>query len=300
MTTKDMLLSVLERHRGEWLETRPAYLGNLAGVVATATPGINWARSENGVEFKVVNHTLAEVFDTKFIAGKSRLTPQQWQVVSLRNTISNPNQSLLGVHHTQHEFPNFDTVFSDRKQMAVFSVLSNETDLKVKVYGGVPKTKTTDVIVSTQVVDLASYVPTAGAMFVNIEIDNDGALQLHVGDYIASKLLATVADIPERAWDRYLIGAVLLEELQTVISNDDIFVPFPLEANYRLHTDVFIDILLGVVDIQQAFEVLDTHTHASVTLNKYRQLIYVVNGDGSITFVSAGGEAVYVLKELEA
>jgi hypothetical protein len=39
------------------------------------------------------------------------------------------------------------------------------------------------------------------------------------------------------------------------------------------------------------------HAHAVAT--RYRQMVYVVNADGSIAFVSAAGEAVYILKELE-
>jgi hypothetical protein len=39
------------------------------------------------------------------------------------------------------------------------------------------------------------------------------------------------------------------------------------------------------------------HTH--VAANRYRQLVYVVGADGTVIFVSAGGEAVYILKELE-
>jgi len=299
----------LNKPQSGWLDVFPAVIGKADGTVLTGTPGEIYVRNVlNGQVLTVHNNAVADIATLQVEVGRKVDQPALWQVKGVRQTFDRPAASdFVPYHAPQHVFPEPDTLPADRKQVMVFTVwVSDASNFLVAVFGGVAPTKNgmlraeTDPGKAYKEIDLSSYIPTAGAKFIDIVVEEDGTIAIVEGTEFEAPALATSADVPIPAYNQYIIAYVLLYESMVVLSNSDIRVVFPLVANYLLNADEFSGFLAGITSIQEAFEALDVHTHETVGNNKYRQLVYVVNGDGSISFVSAGGEAVYVLKELEA
>lgn len=298
------LISLIKRYSDEWIEKNPAYMGNLSGVVSTGIAGIDWVRLTNGQEVKAINRTAPQIFDTKIIIGKGKTMPGIWQVISVREVyLNDPNAGFIAAHAPQHQYPNFDTLFSDRKQLLPLTVLVNQSeDFTVTVYGSVVKTKTQWALIETQDVDLTAHIPSVGYVYAVIEANNAGVLSVNVGD-VASSLaiagdVATYIPMPS-SYDKFPLAAILLHEAMDGLIDNDIRVLFPLETSYTIDDTSFIGFLENITTIQEAFEALDNHTHDISANGRYRQMVYVVNEDGTVDLISADGEVVYILQDLE-
>ena len=219
-----------------WLDVFDAIVGRADGTVRTSVPGVIYVRNVlNGQVLAVYNTTGPLRATTQVEVGRRVDMPGLWQVKGVKEIFSSSAAAgdEVGFHHPQHEFPDgADIGWWDRKQILAFSVLvSNAANFVVRVYGGVFNSANGVVKVDSQDVDLSSYVVTAGAVFANIETDDDGVLSVNVGTNFGSPLIGTVADIPAPGPGKYLIAYVLLYEGQAALSNDDIRVLMPLGFN---------------------------------------------------------------------
>jgi len=222
--------------KGEpWLEKVPAWTGDYAGVVDTGTSGLIYVRVDAQV-VTVFNGTAPLEPNIPITIGRHKDQPQLWQVVSRREVWSAPSSPNTLHHHDQHEFPNADTVWVDRKQIIRLTLLVlNEEDsanfIMTVIGGEFDKVDGSVGLVDNQTVDLSSYVGGASAYYVAIETDEDGVLSVHTGTDFAAPQLATEEFIPVPDAGKYRIGYVLLFEGQEKLLNEHIRVPMPLATN---------------------------------------------------------------------
>jgi len=226
---KKLFDKLTEQRGDQWLEKIPAWLGDHAGTVSTGTAGLIFVRTVEGQVLTVFNNIAPSEYNILVKIGRSKDQPHLWQVIERREVWSVPASSSVVHHHQQHMFLAPDMVPIDRKQILALTVLvADPANFIVRMYGSVVHTATGIVKISTQDIDLSSYVVTAGAKFISIETDDDGALTVHEGTAFDAPEIGTYADIPVPAAGKYLIAFVLLYDGQSQLSNNDIRVPFPL------------------------------------------------------------------------
>jgi hypothetical protein len=228
---KQLIRRDIDTYGAEWIDRQPVLLGDYTATVQTGVPGVLYARQYNGKVIEVYNFAnVPPTFDLHVIVGRKKTLPTTWQIIEVRETYLSPaGGGQIGYHHEQHEFPNGDTVWSDRKQILPLTVLVQDAaGFVVQVFGSVVHTATGIHKIPTQLVDLSSYVVTSGAKFVSIETDDDGVLTVNDGVAFGAPEIATDADIPVPDPGKYLIAFVLLHEGQTELADDEIRVPFPL------------------------------------------------------------------------
>ena len=231
-------LKKLSQPQSGWLDVFPAIMGKADGTVRTGIPGMVWVRNIlNGQTLAVFNSLAPIVPLLQVEVGKRVDQPGVWQIKGTIEPFSTPatgggTGSVVGEHHVSHEFPSSDTVWVDRKQIKHLTVLvSNAAGFIVKIMGGIVLTVNGITKIATQTVDLSSYVPTTGAVFVCIESDDDGVITVNEGTGFAAPAIATVNDIPSPAAGKYTRAYVLLYEGQSALSNTDIVVPMPPDFN---------------------------------------------------------------------
>lgn len=230
---RKQLKRLIQKESAEWLDEQPAWLGDENEVVQTDVAGVLYARLINAKVVKVYNSVhAAPDFDQLVIIGRSRTLPSIWQIIRVRETYTTPSAGgRVEYHHAQHEFPDgADITWLDRKQILVMDVLVlNGASFTVQVYGGIIRTGDTYVMVDTQSFDLSSQVVTAGAVFVNIEADEDGMLSANAGTNFGAREIATAQDIPLPTSGKVMIATVLMYEAQTELINEDILIPWTIE-----------------------------------------------------------------------
>jgi len=229
------LRKLSEPHSG-WLDVFPAILGKANGTVLTGIAGVVWVHNLlNGQDLAVYNNAVPNTPLLQVEVGQRVDMRGLWQIKGTMEPFSVPSTSggtVVGEHHSSHEFPNADTVWVDRKQIKPLTVLvSDAANFLVKLYGAMILTANGVAEIETQTVDLSSYVPAAGAVFVAIESDDDGAISVNEGIGFAAPNVGTVNDVPAPAAGKYTRAYVLLYEGQTALSNSDIVVPMPPDQN---------------------------------------------------------------------
>lgn len=216
-----------------WLDVFPAILGRADGTVITAINGVVWVRNIlNGQLLAVYNSAVPNIPLLQVEVGRRVDQPGLWQVKGTIESFNVPASSSssqsVGDHHEQHEFPNSDTIWVDRKQvMQLNVVVLDPENFIVRVYGA-PFVTNSNTLgeVETQPVDLSSYVPTEGAVFVTIQSDDDGVLSVLEGIGFASPFAGTKTDVPAPDMDHKWVAYILLHEAMTELSNDDIRIPY--------------------------------------------------------------------------
>jgi hypothetical protein len=220
---------LFRRVDSEWEATTTAALGNSAGVVKSDVEGMIYARLRNGDTIKVYNDVAPDDYDLRVIIGRRKEQPTIWRVIAVRDSYSVPVAPRIKYHAEQHMFRSPDEIPINRKQIIQLTIIvSNGASFIVTVYGGVVHTSTGVTAVSSQAVDLSSYVPATGAVYVSIETDVNGVLSVHQGVNFASPAIAIASYVPVPASGKYMIGFVLLWEGMLELTDDEISVPFPL------------------------------------------------------------------------
>jgi preprotein translocase subunit SecE len=231
---KKNIQKLIQQEAPEWMDEQLVRLGNYSHQVLTSVAGRLYARQYNGRVIVVYNGAhVPAIFDLHVRVGRKKSLPNIWQIIAIEDDYDTPAGSgQLAYHHTQHEFPAADTVWVSRKQIVPLTVLVSDAANKiVQVIGSVVHTASGIRQISSQTVNLSSYVPTAGAKFASIESNDEGVLSVHDGTVFAAPELGTYSNIPVPAAGKYLLAYVLLYESQTALSNDDIRVPMPLALN---------------------------------------------------------------------
>jgi len=215
-----------------WLDVFPAILGRADGTVLTGVNGVVYVRNIlNGQLLAVYNSAVPNIPLLQVEVGRRVDTPGLWQVKGTLESFNVPAGSSSGGtvadHHQQHEFPHSDTVWIDPKQILRLTVLVEDADdFIVRVIGSVIQTTSGVAQIDSQSLDLSSYLPAAGAVFLTIQADNDGVLSVVEGDVFESPFAGTFADVAAPDVDHHMIAFVLLHDSMTQLSNDDIRIPF--------------------------------------------------------------------------
>src|SRR5690349_12523903 len=134
------LLKLFNTLAAEWLDIELVRLGkDSSQVVETGTPGLLWARLDNGkpIKVRVGIANCPSRFDLHVLVGRKRRQPKVWQVIDVQEDYDNPaGGGELTYHHHQHEFPSADTVWVYRDQFMPFLVLPNG-GMTVKLFGDI-------------------------------------------------------------------------------------------------------------------------------------------------------------------
>ena len=221
----------IQKEAAQFLDKQSARLGKLDGVtVLSDTPGIVWARLINNKEIEVHNRIgVTEDFDTRVVIGRDKNLPNIWQILEVKEDY--PGQSVSGnrirYHAAQHEFNGADELAVSRKQITSMTVrVEDAANFIVSLYGDVVNAPTGLAIVQSQSIDLSSYVVTAGAQYISIEIDDDGTVSINnTGTVFDAPEMAAIAYVATLDPGKYLIAYILMYEGQTELSDNDIHVP---------------------------------------------------------------------------
>ena len=228
---KKQLRRTIEKYGREWSDIQPAWLGDLAGTILTDTPGVLYARLANGKVIRVHNTFGAPpTFDLHVTIGRTKNLSKIWQIIQVMEDFDTPAAGgEIAYHHEQHEFGHGDELPVNRKQITALTVrVYDAAGFIVTLWGDVANTPTGLVQIASQNIDLSAEVPAAGAVFVNIEADDDGTVTTNTGTAFGSPYVAALSDIPVPDPGKYLLAYVLLFESQTELLDEHIHVPMPL------------------------------------------------------------------------
>ncbi len=225
------VLKNIQKPQTGWMDLFPAVIGKADGTVLTGINGMIWIRNIlNGQELSVYNFVVPNRATLQVEVGRRVDQLGLWQVKGALETYDQPAGGISVPYHAeQHQHPNGDRVLIKRKQIVPLTVLvSDAAGFIVKVYGSVVVTATGVAKITTQLVNLSSYVPTTGAVFVSIESNDGGVLSVHEGTGFDAPGIGTDDDIPIPAMGKYMIATVLLFEGMEQLVDAQILVPFPL------------------------------------------------------------------------
>lgn len=246
------VLKKVQKPQSGWLDLFPAVIGKADGTVLTGTKGEIYVRNLlNGQVLSVYNFVVPNRATLQVEVGRRVDQLGLWQVKGALETYDQPAGGIsVSYHAEQHQFPNGDTVFINRKQIMALTVLvSDGENFIVRVYGSAVRTATGIAKISTQAVDLSSYVPTTGAVYLSIEADVNGAVSVHEGTGFASPAVAAVGDIPVPEAGKYMLAFILLWEGMEELKDDQIVVPIALDTDYsglaeHTHETTVVELLM--------------------------------------------------------
>ena len=200
---------------------KPAMLGRADGEVA-AGDGLVYVTLKSG---EVVTVRNAKVPLRPFMAvwvGEDDYNPSAMQVLGERMVFGKPLAGSLPLHGDKHQWPGEDTVWVAGNQFVPLLAAPGSTDFAVKLYGATIKwiDGTKFLNVNPPELDLASLVPTTGALYVTLQIDEDGVFSAVAGSEVDAVELLTVADIPLPETGKLELWAVRLYPGQDRLHKD--------------------------------------------------------------------------------
>jgi hypothetical protein len=222
-----------QNNRVEWLEVSGAIMGGSDGSLYTSTAGVFKARDTNGQDIDVLANGIPVKFDLHVLVGRSKFSPTLWQIIKSRESYEEPiDGTFIQYHAPQHAWDGPDRVYLNRKQILYLNALVYDgANFLVQIFGGPIRVGNTNVVIANQLLDLLSSKPTSGAIYLNIEVDESGALSLHVdtSKNFGGSTGGTGTMIPIPTNGKAWFATVLLYDGQTTLSDDDIWVPLPIE-----------------------------------------------------------------------
>ena len=181
----------------------------------------------DGSTLEVLNQRASSSANLQVWLGVDPLLPDVLQVLGEQNNFEQGTGYGIVDHHTNHEYPNHDTVWVQGAQFLPLDVLP-AGGFSVQVYGDVLEVAGTLIKVANQTVDLSASQPATGARWTILQVDNAGTVTAVDGATAAGKTALTLADIPAATAGNYRFVAIMLyadqDEIQRNPNGIDDFV----------------------------------------------------------------------------
>jgi|GEM_PF-1572999 len=185
----------------------PAFLGDRSGTVKADTNNNVYVTLFNGEVFTVQNNRVPNVPRLPVVIGYEAGNKTLLQVLRTRDVFEASTYPDIPEHaKANHEWPGVDTLWV-RGEQFIPGLAVPVTGLTVQVFGFVYYLTAWQVL-PTQEIDLTASLPTTGALFVLVEVDDAGVISLRDGTPVASREVLTYADIPLPATDKKPLFAV--------------------------------------------------------------------------------------------
>ncbi len=176
----------------------PGLLGRADGTVV-AGDGLVYVTLRNGDVIVVSNAKVPNRPYMKVWIGKDEYNPSMMQVLSERYVYGKPLTASLPLHGEKHQWPNEDAVWVEGNQFLPLLAMPGDTgNFYVAVRGAVIKwlDGTKYVKIQPPELDLSSLVPTDGAIYALLQVDDTGTLTAKAGTQVEAPELLTLDEIP--------------------------------------------------------------------------------------------------------
>jgi hypothetical protein len=201
----------------------PGVLGNADGIVEV--PGIPtnvYVTISDNVIIVYARSSIQRIPGLPVLVGYDQDQPTFMQVLTVRQTdvelVYYDNN--VSNHHTQHEWPEYDTVYTNIRQILPLRI-STSSAFNVSIYPGVVWCDNTLLIIATATFDLSAQVPitTNKARLVWFTINTAGTIVQTNGAEVDTEDLDNTV-LPTFPTDtQFIIGAVRLFYGQQVLSD---------------------------------------------------------------------------------
>jgi hypothetical protein len=192
-------------------ETKPiefkAVLGRADGTVKADAENV-YVTLYNGDVITVYNERVPRVPYRKIIVGyDAQRDPALLQVLRFDNVYNSRPHPNLPNHKESHTWFGYDPieVYDQQIMHLLPRALSGMT---VRVYGGDYFCNGVDCILNTTDIDMSAELPTVGAEWVNVEVDENGAISFTHGTNKPSRELLLPSDRPLRLIAKKLLYSV--------------------------------------------------------------------------------------------
>lgn len=168
-----------------YIDKQPADMGNHSGVIKVPnTESMVYVRLANGQVIQAFNSIAPNIYNLKVFIGRDKSQPWLVKITEVRWVYSIAQTvAYVLFHHTQHEYPNPDTVWIMRDQFMPLLVLP-AGGFSVKLFGDVIPTNP-PINVLSQTLDLTAYINITDANYLLIEIDTAGVVNYIAGTHYA-------------------------------------------------------------------------------------------------------------------
>jgi hypothetical protein len=218
--TKSRLRKVLkqvQKPQTGWMDVSDFVVGKADATILTGIDGIIYVRDPKNGQVLTAYNSIAPTDRPGLQVKVGRLVGESiYRVKGMRDSYGVPAGGGQLSRHTH------DGLFIGRDRFLPFLVMPIEGGAHtVQIYGDViEKADETFGWIENQQLDLSSYVPTAGALYVLIEADDDGVIYVIEGTPIEAKELLTPANIPAKTSGRKASCAVRLYDSQEQLYRD--------------------------------------------------------------------------------
>lgn len=192
----------------------PAFLGNLSGTVKADDANHVYVTLQPSGEVKTVyNGKVPNVPRLPVIIAYSKKS-QQFEIVRARDVYVTPVYPDVAPHALLHTFPGVDTI-PVRGEQFLPGLVTPAGGVTVKLYGFIYQLADGWHVVPTQTIDLSSHVPSTGALYVLLQVDDTGTVTVTDGTAVDTREELGLDDIPESDPDQFVVAAIKLYNSQT-------------------------------------------------------------------------------------
>ena len=224
---KEKLKGLLDKRQEKRMAFQ-ALLGDGSGNVAV--PGranYVYVRGLNGETLQVYNDSAPLVDDLPVWVGYDNFTTTLLQILSLdRSAVATGEAGEatfvhVAMHGNTHSWGGVDvTPIYLRQVMDLQPVITGDWEVTIQ-RGLAPTARGGWNLIVDEVLDLADYAPTSGALYCLVYSDQNGELQIRPGALKDSTTFLEIGDIPAALPGEWPVCAVRLYADQTVLVEDE-------------------------------------------------------------------------------
>lgn len=191
----------------------PAFLGNLSGTVKADNAYQVYVTLLNGEVITAHNGKVPNVPRLPVIVGYAP-NSSQLEILRARDVFTRPPYPEVPPHALLHTFPGVDTI-PIRGEQFLPGLVTPAGGVTVKVYGFIYQLADGWHVVPTQTVDLSSHVPSTGALYVLLQVDDTGTITVTDGTAVDTREELGLDDIPAADSAQFVVAAIKLYNSQT-------------------------------------------------------------------------------------